>query len=117
MARKKVGAGALYGTLEVLILKCLSVDGPAHGLHLARRIHERSNDVLQVEEGALYPALHRMQRVGLIEGEWKISERGRRARFYDMTPAGQQALEEQIEAWRRHAEAVGLVLELEEGGR
>lgn len=117
MASRKVGAGALYGTLEVLILKSLDSGGPAHGLDIARRIRERSQEVLQVEEGALYPALHRLDRLDLIEGEWKISEKGRRARFYDLTAAGRDALAEEVRRWRRHTAAVGRVLELDEWGR
>lgn len=115
MTLRKVGAAALYGTLEVLILKSLSAGGPAHGLDIARRIHQRSAEVLKVEEGALYPALHRLQDAGLIEGEWRISDKGRRARFYDITRAGLTALDQEIEQWRRHTTAVSRVLGFEEG--
>ena len=110
----KAGAGALYGTLEVLILNTLKSDGTLHGLEIARLIHERSADVLRVEEGALYPALHRLVRQGLIEGEWRISEKRRRARFYDITSAGKKALGNERKNWVRHAEAVGRVLGLRE---
>jgi transcriptional regulator len=110
----RAGAGALYGTLEALILKTLSAGGPLHGLDVARRIQELSEDVLHVEEGALYPALHRLRRQGLIEGEWRISEKRRRARFYDITQAGQAALRVEIENWLRHTDAVSKVLGLSE---
>jgi PadR family transcriptional regulator PadR len=110
----KAGAGALYGTLEVLILHTLAGDGTLHGLEIARHIHQRSEDVLQVEEGALYPALHRLERRGLIEGEWRISEKRRRARFYDITRAGEQALRRETQSWIRHADAVSKVLGLRE---
>jgi transcriptional regulator len=112
MARRKVGVDALYGTLEVLILKSL-VAGPAHGLDVARRIRERSLEVLKVEEGALYPALHRLERLSLVAGVWRISEKGRRARFYDLTAAGRTELAAEIRRWHRHTEAVGRVLGVE----
>lgn len=110
----RAGAGALYGTLEVLILKTLGTGGPLHGLDVARRIQEVSEDVLRVEEGALYPALHRLRRNGLIEGEWRISEKRRRARFYDITEAGRAALRREIANWVRHSDAVSKVLGLSE---
>jgi transcriptional regulator len=112
----RAGAGALYGTLEVLILKTLGAGDPLHGLDIARRIHELSEDVLQVEEGALYPALHRLRRQGLIEGEWRISEKRRRAKFYCLTQAGEAALRSEIENWVRHTDAVSKVLGLSEAG-
>ncbi|MCZ6918635.1 MAG: PadR family transcriptional regulator [Gemmatimonadetes bacterium] len=110
----RAGAGGLYGTLEVLILRTLSAGGPLHGLDVARRIHELSQDVLDVEEGALYPALHRLQRQGLIEGEWRISDKRRRARFYDITDTGRGALRDEIANWIRHTDAVSKVLGLSE---
>lgn len=95
-----------------MILKTLSDHGPMHGLDVARHIERSSSDALQVEEGALYPALHRLKRQGLVQGEWRISERKRRARFYEVTPAGRKALAEEIAAWQRRAEAVNRVLGL-----
>ena len=108
----RAGAGALYGTLEAMILKTLTDGGPLHGLQIADRIRARSGDLLRIEEGALYPALHRLQRLGFVEGEWRISDKRRRARFYDITPAGQQALTAELAAWQRHSEAVNKVLGL-----
>ena len=110
----RVGAGAMYGTLDVMILKTLSDGGPMHGLSVARRIGQVSGDFLEVEEGAMYPALHRLQRQGLIEGEWRISDKRRRARFYDLTPKGRKALRNEMKDWVRHTDAVNKVLGLNE---
>ena len=110
----KAGPGALYGTLEVMILNTLNQGGSLHGLEIARLIEDRSDALLRVEEGALYPALHRLKRQGLIEDEWRISDKRRRARFYELTTAGRQALQEEIEHWLRHTGAVNKVLGLEE---
>jgi transcriptional regulator len=111
---EKAGPGALYGTLEVMILNTLNEQGPMHGLEIARRIEERSDAFLHVEEGALYPALHRLKRQGLTDGEWRISQKRRRARFYEITPRGKKALEEEVQQWLRHTNAVNKVLGLEE---
>ncbi len=111
---EKAGPGALYGTLEVMILNTLSDHGALHGLEIARRIEERSDAFLHVEEGALYPALHRLKRRGLIDGEWRISDKRRRARFYEITPRGKEALEEEVQTWLRHTNAVNKVLGLKE---
>ena len=111
-AKTRVGAGAMYGTLDVMILKTLSDGGPMHGLNIARRIEEISDAFLQVEEGAMYPALHRLQRQGLIEGEWRISDKRRRARFYDLTSAGRKVLSAELDDWVRHTNAVSKVLGL-----
>jgi transcriptional regulator len=109
---RKAGAGALYGTLEVLILNSLKNHGTLHGLEIARLIRDRSEEVLQVEEGALYPALHRLERQGLIEGEWHISEKRRRARFYQITATGKKALRSELKNWIQHTDAVSKVLGL-----
>ncbi len=108
----RVGAGTLYGTLDVMILKTLSDGGPLHGLSVARHIEEISDAFLRVEEGAMYPALHRLQRQGLVEGEWRISDKRRRARFYDLTPEGRKALAAELNDWVRHTDAVNKVLGL-----
>jgi transcriptional regulator len=100
----------LQGTLDVLILKALSW-GPAHGYAVVRWIAGRTEDVLRIEEGALYPALHRMEERGWIEAEWGVSENNRRAKFYRLTAAGRRQLHREAEAWRRYAEAVGRVLQ------
>ncbi len=112
--QRKAGVGALYGTLEILILTTLKAQGTLHGLEIARVIHERSQDVVRVEEGALYPALHRLERQGLVEGEWQISEKRRRARFYEITTAGKKTLRTELKNWIEHTEAVGKVLGLRE---
>ena len=109
----KSGPGAIYGTLDVLILRTLFQEGPVHGLEIARLIEEHSDDVLRVDEGALYPALHRLQRQGLIEGEWQISDKHRRAKFYELTTPGRKALRREVKDWVRHTTAVNKVLGLE----
>ena len=105
----RVGSDTLYGTLNLLIMRTLSA-GPAHGLDVARRIGAVSGDVLTVEEGALYPALHRLERDGLVEAEWGVSEHNRRARFYQLTSRGIDRLQGETARWVRHARAVGGVL-------
>ena len=99
----------LQGTLDVLILKTLG-GGPFHGYQIARSIKGRSEEVLQVEEGALYPALHRLERRGWVEAEWGRSENGRRAKFYKLTTDGRKALCSEKVAWDRYTAAVGRVL-------
>jgi transcriptional regulator len=99
----------IQGTLDVLVLRTLA-GGALHGYAIARTIKGLSDDVLQVEEGALYPALHRLQGRGWVESEWGRSESNRRAKFYSLTPAGQAALEDQARSWDRYSEAVGRVL-------
>jgi PadR family transcriptional regulator PadR len=99
----------LQGTLDVLILKTLSW-GPRHGYAVVRWIQEVTGDVLVVEEGSLYPALHRLERKGWIASEWGVSENNRRARFYSLTPAGRQQLRAQTASWQRFAQAVTQVL-------
>jgi PadR family transcriptional regulator, regulatory protein PadR len=100
----------LQGTLDVLILKTLTW-GPRHGYAVARWLHDTSDDVLRVEEGALYPALHRLERRGWIESEWGLSENNRRAKYYQLTPAGRTQLSAEASEWRQYAEAIFKVLE------
>lgn len=97
------------GTLDVLILKTLSWE-PLHGYAVAGRIRERTGDALLVEEGALYPALHRLARRGWIAAEWGLSENNRRAKYYRLTPLGRAALREAVSDWERYVRAVGQVL-------
>jgi len=104
-----IEASTLYGNLNLLILRTLS-DGACHGLGIARRIRLMSEDVLRVEEGALYPALHRLNRDGYIHSRWGVSEQNRRARYYDLTATGRKRLEHEIESWQRHTEAVARVI-------
>ena len=100
----------LQGTLDVLVLKTLSW-GPRHGYAIARWIRDTTAEELQIEEGALYPALHRMERKGWIESEWGLSDTNRRAKFYQLTTAGRQQLRAQTSTWTRYVSAVGKVLQ------
>ena len=97
------------GTLDMLILKALE-SGPLHGYAVAEWIHTRSHDVLQVDEGALYPALHRLELRGLLLADWGASENNRRAKFYRLTGSGRKHLQSERERWTRLAAAVGFVL-------
>jgi PadR family transcriptional regulator, regulatory protein PadR len=100
----------LQGTLDVLILKTL-VPGAMHGWGIAQRIQQVSQDVLRVNQGSLYPALHRLEEEGWIAAEWGSSENNRKAKFYRLTRPGQRQLEAETENWKRLAEAVGRVLQ------
>src|SRR6059058_6278225 len=100
----------LKGTLDLMILKTLSWS-PSHGYGIARWIEHCTNDVLQVEEGSLYPALHKLEEQGLITAEWGISEHNRRAKFYRLTAAGRRQLATSQTYWARFANAVTRVLE------
>ena len=104
----------LQGTLDLLILKTLSW-GPMHGYSVARAIRERSDGAFLIEEGALYPALHRLERQGWIESEWGLSENNRRARYYQLTAAGKRQLQTKAASWTRYVEAVFRILESAEG--
>ena len=99
----------LQGTLDLLILKTLAA-GPLHGYAIAQRIQQRSDDVLVVEEGSLYPALYRIEEKGWIAAEWGKSENNRRAKFYALTRAGRQQLTEETALWERVCRAITLVL-------
>lgn len=100
----------LQGTLAMLVLKTLA-QGPMHGYGITLHIQRVSSDVLRVEEGSLYPALHRMEQDGWISAEWKSSENNRRARYYRLTPVGRKQLAEEEENWARLTQAVASVLE------
>lgn len=100
----------LQGTLDMLILKTLA-RGPRHGYAIAGSIHQRSEDVLRVEEGALYPALHRLELRGLLASEWGVSENNRRAKFYRLTAAGRRYLEAESAQWNRLVAAIARVME------
>lgn len=97
------------GAIELLILKTLSW-GPQHGFSIARWIQDTTNDVLCLEEGSLYPALHRMEDKGWVEAEWGTSEHNRRAKFYALTTAGRKQLASETRDWWRYADAVARVL-------
>jgi transcriptional regulator len=104
-----MGKDQLQGALDLLILKILQ-RGPAHGYGLAQRIQQISDEVLRVEEGSLYPALHRMEQADWIASEWKPSENGRRAKYYKLTPAGRRQLEREEKNWTRVTGAVAKIL-------
>ena len=101
----------LQGTLDLLILRTLQ-NGPKHGWSISERIQQISRDVLQVNQGSLYPAMHRLEHQGWIRAEWGVSELGRRARFYTLTSEGRKQLENETENWARLSEAIGRVLKL-----
>jgi len=100
----------LQGTLDLLILKSISRE-PAHGWAIAKRIQSLSDEVLAVQQGSLYPALHRLEQQGWITAEWKDTETGRNAKFYALTREGRRQLEHELESWSRLSSAVQLVLE------
>ena len=106
-----IDSDTLYGTLNLLVLQALR-SGPLHGLAVSRRIESEAGGSLRVEEGALYPALHRLERDGLVEGRWGVTDRKRRAKFYRLTRRGRRHLERESARWARHAEAVASVLRL-----
>lgn len=100
----------LQGTLDLLVLKTLQ-SGPTHGWDISQRIQQISEDVLQVNQGSLYPALHRLESQGWIASEWGPSENNRRAKFYTLTPAGRKQLQEATETWERFSLAVTRILQ------
>ena len=100
----------LQGTLDLLILKALSLEA-MHGWGISQRIQQISRDVLQINQGSLYPALHRLERRGWIKASWDVSDNNRRAKYYELTRAGRFALGEQMAAWRSLTTAVGLLLD------
>ena len=102
----------LQGTLDLLILKTLAL-GPQHGWGIAQRIQQISEDVLRVQQGSLYPALHRLEDQGLISSEWGMSDQRREAKFYQLTKRGQRQLDIETENWNRVAGAIGRVLQTE----
>ncbi|HEV3198793.1 MAG TPA: PadR family transcriptional regulator [Bryobacteraceae bacterium] len=101
----------LQGTLDLLILRALQTE-PMHGWAISERIQQISQDVLRVNQGSLYPALHRLEHQGWIKAEWGVSELGRRARFYHLTASGRKQLELEADQWARLTAAIGRVLEL-----
>ena len=108
----RVFSGSLYGTLNLLVLQTVAESGPSHGLEIARRIRERSEEALHLEEGALYPALHRLERGGMLEGSWGRSSSNRRAKFYALTAAGREHLSGERRSWLQHTAAVCKVLDV-----
>jgi PadR family transcriptional regulator, regulatory protein PadR len=102
------------GTLDLLILRIVAL-GPIHGYAIAQRIQQVSREALQVQQGSLYPALHRLEYKKFLAAEWAESETGRDAKFYRLTPKGQTQLKSETESWARLTEAVGLILQNPEG--
>jgi len=103
------------GTLDLLILKAVAID-PLHGYAIAQRLEQVSRGVVQVPEGSLYPALHRLENRGLLAADWKRTETGREAKFYRLTRKGRKQLELEAASWQRLIEAVGLILAMVDGG-
>ena len=111
-ARSNVEApdlGLLQGTLDLMILKALSW-GPMHGFAVAKWVRSTTDDVLQIDDGALYPALHRMEHRGLIDADWDLTENKRRAKYYRLTAKGRQELRVRATSWDRYASAVSKVI-------
>lgn len=108
MTRRK--QDILKGTLAMLVLRTLEARGPLHGYGITAAIQELSADLLRVEEGSLYPALHRMEQDGWLKAEWGMTEKKREARFYSLTPAGEAQLAKECQSWERLTEGVQRVL-------
>ena len=100
----------LQGTLDLLILKVCGA-GPVHGYAISQRLRARSEDVLQVQQGSLYPALHRLERKGLLEASWDVTDSGREAKFYRLTAAGRRQLDSETAYWLQMSRAIALVLQ------
>jgi transcriptional regulator len=100
----------VQGTLDLLILTTVSIE-PKHGWAIAKRIQQVSRDALQVQQGSLYPALHRLEQQGWIEAEWRETETGRMAKFYSITRAGRQQMKRELETWARLSAAINLVVQ------
>ncbi len=101
----------IQGTLDLLILKTVAAE-PKHGWSIAKRIQQVSEEALQVTQGALYPALHRLEQQGWISAKWRQTETGREAKFYQLTKAGAAQLEKELAQWERLSNAIGLVIRL-----
>lgn len=99
----------VQGTLDLLILRILAAE-PRHGWAIAKRIQQVSSDVLQVTQGSLYPALHRLEQQGWVKGTWDETETGRQAKIYSLTAAGRRQLARELESWDRLSSAIGVVL-------
>jgi len=105
-------ASNLYGNLDLLVMQTVESEGPIHGLGVMDAILNRSAGSIEVEDGALYRSLHRLEAKGLLSAQWRISEKNRRAKFYSLTPAGTRELSRAKVEWKRHIRAVGRVLGL-----
>ena len=107
------GTDVVQGTLDLLILRVIAIE-PLHGWGIAQRIHQVSKESLQVQQGSLYPALHRLEKRGWLRAEWRDAESGREAKFYSLTRIGRKQLEAEAANWDRLAEAVSLILQTAE---
>jgi transcriptional regulator len=116
MNRQTEKADVLQGTLILLVLRTLEALGPLHGYGIARRIEQISEEVLQLNQGTLYPALLRMEQEGWIASKWGVSEKNRKARFYSVTAAGRRRLAKETEEWRRMASTIERFLAMGRGG-
>ena len=103
-------ADLVQGTLDLLILKIIALE-PLHGWAISQRLKLLSSDVLQVTEGSLYPALHKLEHEGWIQAEWRVTENNRRARFYSLTRQGRAQLKAEVTSWKRLSEAINLVVQ------
>jgi len=103
------------GTLDLLVLKIIAL-GPVHGYGIAQRLQQVSRDVVQVPQGSLYPALHRLENRGLLTADWKETDTGREAKYYRLTRKGRAHLESETASWQRLTQAIGVILKLSEGG-
>jgi len=110
MPRRYEKTDLLQGTLDLLILQVTAL-GPVHGYAIAQRLHQISREALQVQQGSLYPALHRLEKRGWLRAEWRTTESGREAKFYGLTAAGRKRLEVERTEWSRLTEAIALVLQ------
>jgi PadR family transcriptional regulator, regulatory protein PadR len=99
----------VQGTLDALILQTVALE-PLHGLAIAHRLRARSDDVLRVSQGSLYPALHKLEQQGLLRAEWRLSERGKRAKYYSLTRAGARHLQQEQREWQRLSVAISMIL-------
>jgi transcriptional regulator len=104
------GSDLFTGSLDLIVLKAVSW-GPMHGYAIGRWIRQTTSDVLTIQEGALYPALHRLERNGLLEEEWGLTDTGREAKFYRLTPAGRKHLKQETARWREHSRVMTAVLD------
>jgi transcriptional regulator len=112
MPRHAERADLLQGTLDLLILKVVAL-GPVHGYAIAQRLNAITQDALRIQQGSLYPALHRLERRGWLRAEWRLTETGREAKFYELTPTGRRRLEVERKEWTRLSHAIALVLQTE----
>ena len=104
-----VPSDVLRGTLDLLILKALSL-APRHGWAITQRLEQLSSEALRVGQGSLYPALQRLEEKGWVDSEWRTTDQGRRARYYELTPAGRRALGTEVDSWHRYVAMVELIL-------